>query len=156
VAIEKLRKLGIAGLAAVTFGAAVATVSTEAQAFKGGFGGGGFGGMRAGGFGGMRMGGFSGARMGGFAGPAFAGRSVALHGFAGRGLGFRPGFAGRGFAFHGGFRRFGGVGLGLAAAGLVGAAAYGYGYPYYYGCDPYDDYYGSYGPYACGYPYYPY
>jgi hypothetical protein len=39
----------------------------------------------------------------------------------------------------------------------VGAAAYGYGYgyPYYYGCDPYDDYYG-YGPSACGYPYYPY
>ena len=91
---EKLRKLGIAAVAALTFGGAIATASTEAQAFKGGFGGG-FGGMRAGGFGGMRMGGFGGMRMGGFGGPAFAGRSVAA-GFAGRGLGFRPGFAGRG------------------------------------------------------------
>jgi hypothetical protein len=157
----KLRKIGIAAVAAATFGGAIAMTSTEAMAFKGGFGGGGFGGHGFGGGGfaarGFGGGGFAARGFGG-AGPMVAGRSVAAHpgfatrGFAGAGLlGVRPGFAGRNFVFHRGFRHRGfgfGLGDGLAAATLVGAAAY----PYYYGCDPYDDWYG-YGSYACGYPY---
>jgi hypothetical protein len=153
-----LKKLGIAAVAALTFGGAVAAASTEALAFKGGFGGGGFGGHGFGGGGfaarGFGGGGFAARGFGG-AGPMFAGRSVAVNpGFATRGFaGVRPGFAGRNFVFHRGFRhnRFGfGLGAGLAAATLVGAAAY----PYYYGCDPYWDGYDY--PYACGYPSYPY
>jgi hypothetical protein len=164
--VGKMRKIGIAAVAALTFGGAIATASTEALAFKGGFGGGGFGGHGFGGGGfaarGFGGGGFAARGFGG-GGPMFAGRSVAARpgfatrsfagaGFAGRNWGGRNwAWGGRGFR-HRGF----GVGLGLATAGLVGAAAYGYGYPYYYGCDPYDDYYGyGYGGYACGggYPY---
>jgi hypothetical protein len=148
----KLRKLGIAAVAAVTFGGAIATASTEALAFKGGFGGGGFGGhgFGGGGFGGRGFGGggFGGRGFGGggFAGRGFGGGGFAARGFGGGGgmfvgrsvaaRGFAPGFAGRGF-----------VGRGFAGRGF--AFNRGYGYPYYYGCDPYDDYYG-YGPYACG------
>jgi hypothetical protein len=161
----KLRKVGIAAVAALTFGGTIAMASTEALAFKGGgghgFGGGGFGGhgFGGGGFGarGFGGGGFAARGFGGGS-PMFSGRSVAARpGFATRGFagarfaGVRPGFGGRNFAFNRGFRHRG-FGFGLAAAGLVGAAAYGYGYPYYYGCDPYDDYYG-YGGYSCGYPY---
>ncbi len=159
---RNLRKIGIAAVAALTFGGAIAAASSEALAFKGGFGGGGFGGHGFGGGGfaarGFGGGGFAARGFGG--GPMFAGRSVAAHpGFAAGGFarpgfaGIRPGFAGRNFVFHRGFRHrhFGfGLGAGLAAATLVGAAAY----PYYYGCDPYWDGYDY--PYACGYPAYPY
>jgi hypothetical protein len=160
----KLRKVGIAAVAALTFGGTIAMASSEALAFKGGFGGGGFGGhgFGGGGFaargvgGGFGGGGFAARGFGGGS-PMFSGRSVAASpGFATRGFAgaafARPAFGGRNFVFHRGFRHRGfGFGAGLAAATLVGAAAY----PYYYGCDPYDDWYG-YGPYACGYPYYPY
>jgi hypothetical protein len=87
----KLRKIGIAAVAATTFGGAIAMTSTEAMAFKGGFGGGGFGGHGFGGGGfaarGFGGGGFAARGFGG-AGPMVAGRSVAAH----------PGFATRGFA----------------------------------------------------------
>jgi hypothetical protein len=157
VVTGKLRKVGIAAVAALTFGGTIAMASSEALAFKGGFGAGGHG------FGGA---GFAGRSFGGagFAGrsfgtsPMFAGRSVAAgpslatRSFAGAGFAGRN-WGGRNFAWGGrGFRHrgfgWGGVGLGLAAAGLVGA--YGYGYPYSYGCDPYAYDYDY--PYSCGYP----
>src|SRR5947209_20067534 len=105
---ERLRKIGIAAVAAVTFGGAIATASTEALAFKGGFGGGGFGGGHGFGGGGFAARGFGGggfaARGFGGAGPMFTGRSVAAHpGFATRGFagaGIPPGCAGRGLPFH--------------------------------------------------------
>src|SRR3954466_3101579 len=133
----KLRKIGIAAVAAATFGGAIAMTSTEAMAFKGGFGGGGFGGhgFGGGGFGGHGFGGggfaargfggggFAASGFGG-AGPMVAGRSVAAHpgfatrGFAGAGFaGVRPGFAGRNFVFHRGFRHRG-FGFGLGAGWL--------------------------------------
>ncbi len=105
-----LRKIAIALAAASLVG--VAAIPTDALAFGGGRGGGGF----HSGFGG---GGFR----GGFAGRGFAGRGFAGRGFAGRGF-FGPGI-GLGL----------GLGLGYYGGRCYAWTPYGYqwvcGYPYY-------------------------
>ena len=103
---ERLRKIGIAAVAAATFGGAIAAASTEALAFRGGFGGGGFGGRGFGG-GGFAARGFGG---GGFAARGFGGGGFATRGFGGAG----PMFAGRSVAAHPGFATRGFAGAGFA------------------------------------------
>lgn len=142
-----MKRLGYLIASAALAGALVA--SGPAEAFRGGFGGGGFHGFGGGGwhggsgwqggsFGGWRGGGFGGWGRGGM----FAGRSVALGGW-------NRGWGGRGWGWGGGWwpGYATGIGLGLAAT----YPWWGYSYPYY----DYSYYDYPYG-YGYGYPYYSY
>jgi hypothetical protein len=142
-----MKRLGYLVASAALAGALVA--SGPAEAFRGGFGGGGFhGGFGGGGWhGGFGGGGWHGGFGGWGRGGMFAGRSVALGGWnrgwgwGGRGWGWR-----RGWGWGGWWPGYAtGIGLGLAAT----YPWWGYDYPYY----DYSSYYG-YPYYGYGYPYY--